>query len=62
VQVDNLFKFLKHAGEKKQNVLFEPFAHRSNGGALWINGQDVILDSFSGFWIMNSAWKFEKTV
>jgi len=62
VRVDNIEKFLKNANKNKQTVLFEPFNHRASNGTLWINGEDIIFDSFSGFWIMNKNWKFDKTV
>jgi hypothetical protein len=58
VRVDKLRDFLENAGRNNQTVILEPFSHRATGGVLWMNDGDVVLDSFSGFWILGEGWDF----
>lgn len=62
VRIDDLKSFLQTAGRKSLNVLLEPFGHRAASGALWMNGNDIILDSFSGFWILGEGGEFTRAV
>ena len=59
-RVENIGRFLKQALEENLCVLLEPQGHRASGGTLWINGRQIVLDSFSGFWIMQTPWNFTK--
>lgn len=58
VRVDRVRDFLDSAGRVNQTVILEPFSHRATGGVLWLNEGDVVLDSFSGFWILGEGWNF----
>ena len=60
VRVDALKEFLRDAAERRLGVLFEPFNHRAAGGVLWLNGDEVILDSFSGFWKLGEDGAFRR--
>jgi len=58
VRVDNLKSFLRSARHSQLNVLLEPFNHRASSATLWLDEDQIVLDTFSGFWILNDAWKF----
>ena len=58
VRVDDVKQFLNDAGKMSLTVILEPFRHRATGGVLWLNEQDIVLDSFSGFWILGDGWNF----
>ena len=58
VRVDRVRDFLDGAGRVNQTVILEPFSHRATGGVMWLNEGDVVLDSFSGFWILGEGWEF----
>lgn len=60
VRVEGLKEFLRDAAERRLGVLFEPFNHRAAGGVFWLNGEDVILDSFSGFWKLGEDGAFQR--
>jgi hypothetical protein len=48
--LENLYEFIEEAERNGQRVVLQPEGHRARSGSLWTRGQDVILDSFSGFW------------
>jgi len=59
VCVDKIKPFIESAKKQKRTILLEPFNHRALGGALWLNNDVIILDSFSGFWTMDKDWSFK---
>ncbi|MHC4942897.1 MAG: hypothetical protein ACYTG7_07735 [Planctomycetota bacterium] len=60
VLVDDIRSFLKIARKKELSVCLEPFNHRASSGTLWLNENEMILDSFSGFWILDDDWTFTR--
>ena len=48
--VDDLGEFLGRSDLAGCAVQLNPGSHRSEGGLLWRSGDEVVLDSFSGFW------------
>jgi len=58
VRVESIKSFLNTASGKSLSVMLEPFSHRATSGTLWLNGNDIVLDSFSGFWILGEDWSF----
>jgi hypothetical protein len=60
VSVANLKTFLRTARRRQLSVLLEPFGHRAISGTLWLNKEDIILDSFSGFWTVQEGWEFAR--
>lgn len=49
MRVENLTRFLSEA-KGGSAALLNPGAHRVRSGVVWVDGQALILDSFSGFW------------
>ncbi len=60
VEVDDLGALLRNADRDGLTVFLEPGNHRSASGIFWLNGADVILDSFSGFWKLDASNSFVK--
>jgi hypothetical protein len=60
VRVSRLKSFLQAARREGLSVLLEPFSHRATSGTLWLNEEEIILDSFSGFWVMDEEWGFAR--
>jgi len=55
VEVDDLGALLRNAARDDLTVFLEPGNHRSASGIFWLNGDEVILDSFSGFWKIDAS-------
>jgi hypothetical protein len=62
VRTQNLKPLLQFARQQQITVLMEPFGPRSSSGTLWLNGDDIILDTFSGFWLLHENWTFDRAV
>lgn len=58
VRVENIKTYMRSSNRSSLSIILEPFNHRAVSGVLWLNKEDVILDSFSGFWIVGENWKF----
>lgn len=58
VDVDDFGTLLRSAAGDDLTVFLEPGGHRSASGIFWLNGDDVILDSFSGFWKIDASNSF----
>jgi hypothetical protein len=61
VEVDDLKALAAHAHERQLPLLLEPDSHRARGGALWMNHDHVVLDSFSGLWQSKDGRTFQKS-
>lgn len=53
VAVTDLREFVRNASRENLVVVLEPGSHRAMTAFLWASDDDVILDSFSGFWKMS---------
>ncbi len=58
VDVDDLGALLRAADRDDLTVFLEPGNHRSASGTFWLNGNDIIFDSFSGFWKIDASNSF----
>jgi len=58
VAVMDIKKLLKAAERENLVVVLEPGGHRARSGVFWLNGEDVILDSFSGLWTLDEEKGF----
>jgi|GEM_PF-2414114 len=59
VPIDDLKQLIRRATDHNLVVVLEPGNHRAMSGVFWLNGNDVILDSFSGLWRMNVERGFD---
>ncbi|GJM22860.1 MAG: hypothetical protein DHS20C15_27750 [Planctomycetota bacterium] len=51
IEVPDVREFLGNPALEGLAALVNPGAHRVRSGVLWLNGENLILDSFSGFWL-----------
>jgi hypothetical protein len=58
VAVTDLKEFVRNASREDLVVVLEPGSHRAMTAFLWASDDDVILDSFSGFWKMSDENTF----
>jgi hypothetical protein len=59
VEIDDLHRFVARAGELGAIARLAPGGHRARGATLWVDGDDVLLDSFSGLWRARDGTRFE---
>jgi len=53
--VDSVGAFLSHDELQDCGGLLNPGSHRVNSGVLWLDGDRVVLDSYSGFWSLQGS-------
>jgi len=51
IEVPDAAEFLADPGLNGLAALINPGAHRVRSGVLWLDGESLVLDSFSGFWL-----------
>lgn len=51
IEVPDPVAFLADPGLNGLAALINPGAHRVRSGVLWLDGESLVLDSFSGFWL-----------
>lgn len=61
-RVDDVVGFCARVQELGRLVQIHPGAHRARGGTLWVNGAQLVLDSFSGLWSSTDGVAFEHNV
>jgi len=59
VEIDDLHRFVARAGELGAVARLAPAGHRARGATLWVDEDDVLLDSFSGLWRSREGTRFE---
>lgn len=50
VEVEDLRDLVRRAQAESHPVVLHPEEHRAYRANLWVNGEDLILDTYSGFW------------
>jgi hypothetical protein len=51
--VGSVEEFLDHESLEGRGALLNPGSHRVHTGILWRDGDRVVLDSYSGFWVLD---------
>ncbi len=57
--VDSVVEFLESESLDGSGVLLNPASHRVHSGVLWRDGERIVLESYSGFWVLDGD-EFEK--
>jgi len=60
VEIQDLRGLLRDAADHGAVARLHPEDHRARGGALWMDGREVVLDSFSGFWRSSDLRTFDR--
>ncbi len=55
VEVDDVHALVGRAQAEDVRVVLHPGEHRSVRANVWVNGDDVILDTYSGFWAVDRS-------
>ena len=58
IQVTDLMQLAAEMSSKDNLLLLQPGGHRAASGAFWLDGDRLILDSFSGFWQSRDGKQF----
>lgn len=59
-RVPDLSAWLGHPDLAERGGLLNPGGHRARRGVLWIDGDRIVLDSFSGFWVHEGDGRFRR--
>lgn len=59
-KIDDLKELAAWCGREGTTLVLHPEGHRARAATLWLNGEDVLLDSFSGIWRSRDGGRFEK--
>ncbi|MBI4878163.1 MAG: hypothetical protein HY812_00675 [Planctomycetes bacterium] len=60
VVVDDLRSLAAWCRLERRVLILQPDGHRARGGTLWLDGERVVLDSFSGLWYSTDGVHFER--
>ncbi|MBI4614310.1 MAG: hypothetical protein HY720_11920 [Planctomycetes bacterium] len=58
IEVADLRDLVRRAQDASHPVVLHPEEHRAYRANLWVNGEDLILDTYSGFWRRGSGTQF----
>lgn len=60
VVVEDLRELAAYCAQEGRTLVLQPAGHRARGGTFWLNGNRVILDSFSGLWCSEDGVHFDR--
>ena len=60
VPIDDLHAMVARAQQGRRRVVLHPGDHRARQADLWVDGSDVILDGYAGFWRLPVVGDFER--